>query len=98
MTRLALVLASVAAVVASASATAADMDWSKVDQALGRKGAPQAGGIVKYGIPRSDLKVTVDGVAIKPSFALGGWLAFEPMGSSAMVMGDLVLTDTEINP
>jgi hypothetical protein len=84
--------------VASASTLAADMDWSKVDQTLGRKGSPQAGGIYKYGIPRSDLKVTVDGISIKPSLALGGWLAFEPMGSSAMVMGDLVLTDTEISP
>jgi hypothetical protein len=98
MARILLVFASFAAMIASASVTAADMDWSKVDQALGRKGAPQAGGIYKYGIPRSDLKVTVDGVPIKPSFALGGWLAFEPMGSTAMVMGDLVLTDSEINP
>ena len=87
-----------AAILISTTAAAAETDWSKVDQALGRKGAEQAGGIHRYGIPRSDLKVTVDGVAIKPSFALGGWLAFEPMGSDTMVMGDLVLTDTEINP
>ena len=46
-----------------------------------------------YGLPRTDLKVTVDGVAIKPAFALGGWLAFKPMGAGAMVMGDLVLTE-----
>jgi hypothetical protein len=98
MTRTAVVLASFVALIFSASAMAADPDWSKVDQALGRKGAAQAGGIHRYGIPRSDLKVTVDGVAIKPSFALGGWVAFEPMTSGAMLMGDLVLTDAEINP
>jgi hypothetical protein len=80
------------------AASAADTDWSKVDQALGRKGAEQPGGIHRYGIPRSDLKVTLDGVTIKPSFALGGWAAFEPMGSETMLMADLVLTDTEINP
>jgi hypothetical protein len=37
-------------------------------------------------------------VAIKPALALGGWIAFLPSGSSAMFMGDLVLTDTEISP
>jgi hypothetical protein len=42
--------------------------------------------------------VTVDGVAIKPSLALGSWLAFQPASDDAMVMGDLVLTDTEISP
>ena len=91
-------LSALAAILISATAAAADTDWSKVDQALGRKGAAQAGGIYRYGIPRSDLKVTVDGVAIKPSFALGGWVAFEPTGSGVMVMGDLVLTDAEISP
>ena len=48
--------------------------------------------------PRSDLNVTRR-AAIKPeSFALGGWVAFEPMGDKAMMMGDLVLTASEINP
>ena len=77
---------------------AAEVDWSKVDQAMGRKGAEQAGGVHRYGFPRSDLHVTVDGVAIKPALALGGWVAFAPSGSGAMFMGDLVLTDTEISP
>lgn len=51
-----------------------------------------------YGIPRTDLRVTLDGVAIKPALALGGWVAFEPTQDRAMVMGDLVLTETEVNP
>ncbi len=42
--------------------------------------------------------MTLDSVTIKPSLALGGWVAFKPMGSQAMVMGDLVLLETEINP
>jgi hypothetical protein len=79
-------------------AAAAELDWSKVDQAMGKKGAEQAGGVHRYGFPRSDLRVTVDGVAIKPALALGGWVAFVPSGSGAMFMGDLVLTDTEISP
>ena len=52
----------------------------------------------RYGFPRSDLTVTFDGVTIKPALALGGWVAFKPAHGGAMVMGDLVLLETEINP
>jgi hypothetical protein len=79
-------------------ALAADMDWSKVDQALGQAGTDQPGGVHKFGLPRTDLRVTVDGVSIKPSLALGSWLAFKSMGNEAMVMGDLVMAEDEINP
>ena len=79
-------------------ALAADMDWSKVDQALGKTGTNQPGGVHKFGLPRTDLHVTVDGVSIKPSLALGRWLAFRSMGNQAMVMGDLVMAEDEINP
>jgi hypothetical protein len=79
------------------TAHAEDFDWQKVDEVLGRK--PAVGGDVRrYGFPRSDLSVTLDGVAIKPALALGGWVAFKPMHGGAMVMGDLVLLETEINP
>jgi hypothetical protein len=79
------------------AASAADIDWKKVDAAIGKTDA-QTGNVHRYGIPRTDLKVTLDGVDIKPGLALGGWVAFEDMGSSAMMMGDLVLTEPEINP
>ena len=52
----------------------------------------------RYGFPRTDLSVTLDGVTIKPALALGGWVAFKPMHGGAMVMGDLVLLESEINP
>src|SRR3569832_774207 len=79
------------------TAQAHDIDWQKVDDILGRK--PAVGGDVRrYGFPRSDLAVTLDGVSIKPALALGGWGAFKPMQGGAMVMGDLVLLDSEINP
>src|SRR5690348_13663787 len=77
-------------------ASAADLDWSKVEQALGRKGSTQPGGVMKFGFPRSDLDVTVDGVAVEPPLALGSWLAFLPTTEGAMFMGDLVLTESEI--
>jgi hypothetical protein len=49
-------------------------------------------------LPRTDLNVTLDGDTIRPTLALGGWVAFQPMHGAAMVMGDLVLLETEINP
>jgi biotin operon repressor len=81
----------------SPPAFAAETDWKKVDLVFGRSAAV-SGAVHRYGLPRSDLKVTLDGVAIKPGFALGGWVAFEPMGDATMMMGDLVLTEAEINP
>jgi len=98
MNRIVTVMTRLLALALCASASAAEIDWSKVDQALGKKGSDQPGGVHKYGLPRSDLKVTVDGVAIKPALALGSWLAFQPTADGAMFMGDLVLTDTEISP
>jgi hypothetical protein len=82
----------------SGLAFAAD-DWqARVGEALGKPGSAAPGGIYRVGLPRTDLKVTLDGVELKPGFALGGWLAFEPIGDQAMVMGDLVLTMDEVSP
>jgi Domain of Unknown Function (DUF1259) len=79
------------------AAYAQDADWQKVDDALGRKPAV-SGDVHRYGFPRGDLSVTLDGVTIKPALALGGWVAFKPMHGEAMVMGDLVLLESEVNP
>jgi hypothetical protein len=76
--------------------------WAATQQALGGKGTMQPGNVLRFGFPRSDLQVTADGVAIKPGFALGSWVAFKRTGSSAsagaMAMGDLVLTEDEVGP
>lgn len=82
----------------AASSALADPNWSDVGQALGKPGSEMPGGIYKISLPRSDLKVTLDGVQIKPGLALGSWLAFKAEGKEAMVMGDLVLTQDEVNP
>ncbi len=79
-------------------AYAQELDWQKIDDVFGRKPAALAGDVHRYGFPRTDLNVTLDGVTIRPALALGGWVAFKPMGREAMVMGDLVLLETEINP
>jgi len=91
-------IAALLAVVMGSTAAAGEIDWSKVDQAIGKKGTDLPGGVHKYGLPRSDLAITVDGVAIKPALALGSWVAFRPTSGGAMFMGDLVLLDTEISP
>jgi Domain of Unknown Function (DUF1259) len=74
-------------------------DWYQaVAVGLGKPGAEMPGGVYRVALPRTDLKVTVDKIEVKPGFALGSWLAFKKMDAEVMAMGDLVLLDTEINP
>jgi hypothetical protein len=74
-------------------------EWQQaIASGLGKQGTEMPGGVYRVGLPRTDLEVTLDGVAIKPALALGSWLTFKPMGNEVMVMGDLVLTQEEINP
>src|SRR5262245_15516042 len=82
---------------AATAANAQEIDWKKVDDAIGRSAAV-SGDVHRYGFPRTDLTVTLDGVTIKPALALGGWAAFKPAHGGAMVMGDLVLLQDEITP
>ena len=92
------VLAICAAATIGTAVQAQEIDWKKVDEAIGRSAATVSGDVHRYGFPRTDLEVTLDGVKIKPALALGGWAAFKPAHGGAMVMGDLVLLETEINP
>src|SRR5712691_13398432 len=92
-------LASVTLAIGLCGSTAgADSDWAPVAKALGRSGTEMPGGVYRVGLGRGDLKVTLDGVQIRPALALGSYLAFQKMGSEAMVMGDLVLLHEEVNP
>src|SRR5215210_5654011 len=73
-------------------------DWSAVDAALGRSGMAQPGNVYKFGFPRTDLDVRIGDVRLKPALALGSWAAFMDIGGgNAMAMGDLVLTEGEVN-
>ncbi|MEO7971482.1 MAG: DUF1259 domain-containing protein [bacterium] len=80
------------------STKAVATDWKAVEQALGKAGTVQPGDVYKVSFPRSDLRVTVDGVPVKASLALGSWVAFKKAGGTTMVMGDLVLTEDEVMP
>jgi hypothetical protein len=75
-----------------------DTSWKPVEDSLGRKGSSQPGDVYKFSMPRSDLKVTVAGTPIKAGLALGSWLAFKRESTGAVVMGDLVLTESEVSP
>src|SRR6185436_17228214 len=73
-------------------------DWSAVDVALGRAGSSLPGNVHKFAFPRSDLDVRIGDVHLKPALALGSWAAFMDMGGgNAMTMGDLVLTENEVD-
>ena len=76
---------------------AQNLDTTKIDQALGRPGQ-KLGDVYKVGFPRTDLHVSVHGLAIKPGLALGSWAAFIGTDENATVMGDLVLLEDELNP
>ena len=77
----------------------APVDWKQVDAGLGKSGALQPDGAYKVGMPRSDLHVTIGGVAVKPALALGSWVAFKQVtDTEAMLMGDLVLLESEVGP
>jgi hypothetical protein len=91
-----IVILATALVVASGAA-AQEIDWKKIDDTLGRSAAVTAD-VHRYGFPRTDLNVTLDGVTIKPALALGGWTAFKPVHGGVMMMGDLVLLESEITP
>jgi hypothetical protein len=83
----------------SSSALGTDPEWMKaVGDALGKSGTAMPGGVYRVGLARSDLKVMLDSVEIKPAFALGSWLAFRKTGSQGVVMGDLVLLTSEVTP
>jgi hypothetical protein len=83
--------------VLSVVVAAQGMDTTKIDQALGTPGQ-KLGDVYKVGFPRTDLHVSIHGLAIKPGLALGSWAAFTGTDDHAMVMGDLVLLEDELNP
>ncbi|MBA3727318.1 MAG: DUF1259 domain-containing protein [Armatimonadetes bacterium] len=76
--------------------TSSSRYWKVVEDALGRKGTANPGNVLKFGFPRNDLAVVLDGVTLKPALALGSWVAFQRIGDHAMAMGDLVLLEDEV--
>lgn len=90
-------LIAIASIAFATSVSAREIDWKQIDATFNRTAAV-TGDVHRYGFPRSDLSVTLDGVTIKPALALGGWIAFMPSHDGAMAMGDLVLLESEVSP
>lgn len=78
--------------------TTANPDWKAVEQVMGRTGTLLPDGVFKFSMPRSDLSVMIRDVRVMPTLALGSWAAFKNVEGASMVMGDLVLTEAEVNP
>jgi len=102
MNRLSLAITAAGVIVVAATAQTppkpAGLDTAAIDRAIGKTGQAMAGDVYRVAFPRTDLNVTVGSVKVKAGFALGSWAAFKAAGSGAAAHGDLVLTDTEINP
>ncbi len=73
------------------------LDISKIEQITGMKGAAK-NGEYKITVPQNDLNIVVDGFKIIPPMGLGSWAAFTPCADSAMVMGDIIITETDLRP
>jgi hypothetical protein len=80
------------------TAFATDLDTARIDQLTGLKGKfNEKEGVYKVTFPRNDVKVVVDGWTMPPFMGLGTWAAFTPTNDGAMVMGDTVLFEDEVN-
>jgi hypothetical protein len=73
------------------------LDTTAIERIMGIKGQSN-NGEYKVTIPQNDLSVEVDGFKIIPPMGLGTWIAFTPMDNGVMIMGDLVLTETDLKP
>jgi len=76
----------------------APLDADKIGTAAGAKATTTPDGVVRIGWPRTDVKVTADGMPLKPFAGLGSWAAFAPAKHGAMVMGDTVVFQDEVTP
>jgi hypothetical protein len=73
------------------------LDTAAIERIMGLKGKSNKGEY-KVTIPQNDLNIMVDGFKIIPAMGLGTWVAFTPTANGAMVMGDIVVTETDLKP
>ena len=91
-------LIAAAILLATSFTVRADLDTAKIDQLTGLKGKMnQAEGVYKITFPRDDVKVSVAGWQMPPFMGLGTWAAFQGTNEKAMMMGDTVLFEDEVN-
>ena len=79
------------------SGTTKGVDTATIERVMGMKGKSN-NGEYKVTIPQNDLDVKVDGFKIIPAMGLGTWVAFTPAANGVMIMGDLIVTETDLKP
>lgn len=90
-------MALMLSLVVALPAAAANLDPASISKAAGVEAKTQPDGVVKIGWSRNDVLVTVDGMRLSPAAGLGSWAAFTAMGNRAMVMGDTVVFQDEVD-
>jgi len=81
------------------SGTQTKLNTAQIEELTGVKGSlNEKEGVFKVSVPRSDLAITTAGVKMTPPMGLTSWAAFERNGNATMVMGDMVLTEDQVNP
>ena len=95
-----LVLLSALALSPPAGADSAGrLDTARIEQLTGMKGKlDEKEGVFKVALPRTDIEARAAGVRITPALGLTAWAAFQRVGTHVMVMGDMVLTEDQVNP
>lgn len=78
-------------------ASISPLDIKAIENILNMKGT-EKDGEYKVAVPQNDLKIEVDGFKIIPPMGLGSWAAFAPASGGAMVMGDIVVTEDDLEP
>jgi hypothetical protein len=94
------ILTTISVALLLASVAHAELDTAGIDEAAGSKGTlNQDEGVFKVSFPRNDVKVKVSGTILPPFMGLTSWAAFKAgKTDAAMVMGDMVLLQDEVNP
>jgi len=93
------IFVAIAISLATVANGSAALDTAKIDQITGLKGKlNEKEGVYKVTFPRADVKVAVDGWTMPSFMGLGTWAAFTETKNGAMVMGDTVLFEDEVNP
>src|SRR5205085_6386557 len=76
-----------------------DLNTARIEELTGAKGKwNEKEGVFKVSVPRSDLSIVISGVKLPPSMGLTAWASFKKMDDHAIVMGDIVLLEDQVNP
>ncbi len=92
-------LCAVAIAAAKNSGNGPKLDTSRIEELTGVKGTlNEKERVFRVTVPRNDLSITTAGVKMTPPMGLTSWAAFKRDGNRTMVMGDMVLTEDQVNP